>query len=164
MHSGGEPATGSVLWFARRLRDTGRVMSEESTTPDLVELTRRSMEAVNRRDLDEVMSFWSPDCVWEALPGLGTYRGLPAIRGFFEDWLSAYEEFEIETEELLDLGNGVGFGVLLQNARLAGSSGHVRLRYAAVSEWVKGMIVRTTNYADIDEARAAAERLAQERG
>jgi hypothetical protein len=30
-------------------------------------------------------------------------------------------------------------------------------------EWVEGMIVRTTVYADIDEARAAAERLAQER-
>jgi hypothetical protein len=29
---------------------------------------------------------------------------------------------------------------------------------------VDGLIVRTTNYIDIDEARAAAERLAQEGG
>jgi ketosteroid isomerase-like protein len=139
-------------------------MSEDSTTPDLVELSRRLSEAANRRDFDAVMSFWSPDSVWEALPGLGTYEGLAAIRGFFEDWLSAYEEFEIEPEEVLELGNGVMLSVLPQNARLAGSSGRVRLRYAAVSVWVEGMIVLTTNYLDIDEARAAAERLAEDRG
>jgi hypothetical protein len=54
--------------------------------------------------------------------------------------------------------------VFLQNARPAGSNGHVRLRYAAVSVWREGVIVRTTNYSDIDEARAAAERLAETRG
>ena len=31
------------------LRDTPRVMSEESTTPDLVELTRQPIDAMNRR-------------------------------------------------------------------------------------------------------------------
>ncbi|HXW58406.1 MAG TPA: hypothetical protein VEJ23_02895 [Solirubrobacteraceae bacterium] len=34
----------------------------------------------------------------------------------------------------------------------------------AVWTWRDGLIVRTTNYADLDEARAAAERLAKERG
>ena len=33
-------------------RDTGCLMSEESTTPDLVELMGRAFEAANRRDLD----------------------------------------------------------------------------------------------------------------
>jgi hypothetical protein len=36
-------------------------MSEESTTPDLVELTRRSVEAANRRDLDAVASSFAED-------------------------------------------------------------------------------------------------------
>jgi len=44
-------------WAAR---DTGRAMSEESTTPDLAELTRRAMEASNRHDLDTVMQFYAP--------------------------------------------------------------------------------------------------------
>jgi hypothetical protein len=30
--------------------------------------------------------------------------------------------------------------------------------------WEDGKIVRTTNYSDVDEGRAAAERLAEERG
>jgi hypothetical protein len=33
-----------------------------------------------------------------------------------------------------------------------------------VVTWIDGLIERTTNYFDIDEARAAAERLAEERG
>jgi hypothetical protein len=42
--------------------------------------------------------------------------------------------------------------------------GHVQLRYAQISVWVESVAVRTTNYTDIDEARAAAERLAEESG
>ena len=39
------------------------MMSEESTTPDLVELARHPFEAANRSDLDAVMSFYAPDAV-----------------------------------------------------------------------------------------------------
>jgi ketosteroid isomerase-like protein len=86
------------------VRDTHPAMSEESTTPDPVELTRSLSEAVNRCDLDAAMSLYAPDAVWES-PPLGTrFEGLPAIRGFPEDWLSAYDEFWAEPEEILDLG------------------------------------------------------------
>ena len=40
----------------------------------------------------------------------------------------------------------------------------VQLRYAAVNVWEDGRIERITNYSDIDEGRAVAERLAEERG
>ena len=139
-------------------------MSEDSTTPDLVELTRRAFEAANRRDFDVLMSFFASDAVWEGA-GLGTtFEGLAAIRGFWEDWFPSYGELGIEQEEILDLGNGVVFAVLIQKARLVGGSGEVRLRYAAVGVWADGLVVRVTNYTDVDEARAAAERLAEERG
>jgi len=36
-------------------------MPEDYTTPDLVELTRRSLEAVNRRDIDTLVSLTVPD-------------------------------------------------------------------------------------------------------
>jgi hypothetical protein len=38
------------------------------------------------------------------------------------------------------------------------------VRYAAVAPLADGLIERQSNYNDIDEARAAASRLAQERG
>jgi ketosteroid isomerase-like protein len=95
---------------------------------------------------------------------LGTFEGRAAVCGFFEDWLSAYEEFEVVVEEIADLGNGVTYAVLSQKGRPVGSSGEVRVRFASVSLWVNGLAARVTNYSDIEQARAAAERLAEERG
>jgi ketosteroid isomerase-like protein len=72
-------------------------MSEESTTPDLVELVRQSTEAANTRDFELMVPFFAPDAAWDMSPtGLGTYNGRAAIRGFFEDWIGAYDKFEIE--------------------------------------------------------------------
>jgi hypothetical protein len=45
-----------------------------------------------------------------------------------------------------------------------GSTGRVELRAAIVAVWEEGLIVRYVIYSDTDEARAAAERLTQERG
>ena len=52
-------------------------MSQESTTPDLVELMRKAYEAVNRRDfdLDAMMSFYAPDALWESPPLCTRFRG-----------------------------------------------------------------------------------------
>ena len=139
-------------------------MSQESTTPDLVELGSRFLEAANRRDFDAMLGFFAPDAVWVGTGLRTAFRGVAAIRGFLQDWLAIFEELWSEQEEALDLGNGVAFSVFIQKARLVGSSSELRLRLGLVIEWVDGLIVRVTSYYDIDEARAAAERLAQERG
>ena len=60
--------------------------------------------------------------------------------------------------------NGVGFEVARQSGRPLGSTGRIQQRYASVTESAEGLIVRGTFYTDIDEARAAAERRARERG
>jgi ketosteroid isomerase-like protein len=139
-------------------------MTEESTTPELVELVRGAYEASNRRDFGAMMSVYGRDSVWDMTPmGLGTYEGLAVIRRFFEDWIGTFEEFDVQPDEILDLDGGVTLAVVLQSGRPVGSVSHVQLRYAQISVWVDGVAVRTTNYTDIDEARAAAERLARER-
>jgi ketosteroid isomerase-like protein len=138
-------------------------MSEESTTPDLVELVRDLSEAANRRDLDAVMSFYAPEAVWES-PPLGTrFEGVSAIRGFHEDWISAYDEFRAEPEEILDLGRGVMVTIVRQDGRPVGSTGRVETRMAVISEWVDRKIVRVIVYHDIAEGRAVAEGLAKSR-
>ena len=137
-------------------------MPEESTTPDLVERVRGLVGALDRCDPDAVVSFHAPDAVFEA--AVGRFEGMAAIRGFMADWLANYEEFAATLEEVRDLGNGVTFGVIRQNGRLVGSSGHVQLRNGRVNVWVDGVIVRAITGPDIDEARAAAERFAEERG
>ena len=140
-------------------------MTEESTTPDLAELARRLLDATNRQDFDAIQGLYGSDAVWDMSPlGLGVYEGAAAVRGFFEDWLGVYDEFEFELEEMRDLGNGVVFYVVVQRGVPRGSTGWVHTRYGAISRVVDGLVQRTTNYYDVDDARAAAEQLAQERG
>jgi ketosteroid isomerase-like protein len=140
------------------------VKSEEPTTPDVVDLTRRQLEG-GSRDLDAILSLFAPDAVWEVV-SLGTsFEGVAAIRGFLEDWLGAYEEYEIEPEEIVDLGNGVVFVVTRLTGRPVGSDSTLTRRRPLGFMWVDGFVVRVTAYADsIDEGRAAAERLAESRG
>jgi ketosteroid isomerase-like protein len=141
-------------------------MPDESTAPDLAQALRRLTEAANRRplDLDEALAMYSHDAVVDNGPvGAGLFEGREAIRGFFEDWATLYEDFEQVLEEVRHLGHGVTFALILLRGRLVGSSAPIELRYAGVSTWTDGLIERVTTYTDIDEARVAAERLAEER-
>jgi ketosteroid isomerase-like protein len=137
-------------------------MSEESTTLDLVELVRGAVEAANRRDLDAVITSFAPDAVFEGRALGDIFEGRPAIRNFLEDWFGAYEELVVGLEKASDLGNGVVFAVVIQDGRPVGSAGHLRQREGWIFLWERGLIARLSAY-DIDEARAAAERLALER-
>ena len=110
------------------------------------------------------MDFYAPDAVDDLPESFGTLEGRAAIRAFFEDWLGSYDEFRVELEARRDLGNGVTFGVVVLRGRPRDSTGWVQFRFGSVFTVVDGLIERTTSYADIDEARAHAERLAQERG
>jgi ketosteroid isomerase-like protein len=139
-------------------------MSEETPSTDLVELTRRQFEAVNRRDMDAAMSRCAGDGVYDTSPdGMGLLEGRAAIRAFLDEWWGAFEELALEPEEVLDLGHGIVFTVVCQKGRPANSTGRVERREAYVVEWAQEMIRRVTVYTAIDEGRAAAERLAAER-
>jgi hypothetical protein len=147
--------------------DTHRAMPEESTTPDLVELVRQMVEAGNRRDFDAAISYFAPDAVLDTSRTLFVeFHDRGAIRKIVEEWIGGYDEFDAEPETLIDLGNGIIFSVHHQTGRPPGSTGRVEQREAWVYLWVDGLIARITvyPYLDIDEARAAAERLAEERG
>jgi hypothetical protein len=138
-------------------------VSEESTTPDLEELTRLAIADLNRGVFGV---YASPDIVLDTAGyGMGTFKGREAASGFLKEWTSSFEDLIIEADEILDLGHGVVLTLYHQEGRPIGASSYVRVRGAMVSLWVDGVAVRNTTYpeTDIDEARAAAERLAQER-
>ncbi len=141
-------------------------MPEQSATPDLVALTRGLWEAASRRDRDAVMGFFGPEAVWETT--LVTLAGAAAIRERLEEWYGAFDELELELEEILDLRNGVTLTVVTQRARPAGSGSsggeYMQRREAFVGVWEQGRVTHATTYLDLDEARAAAERLSESRG
>jgi ketosteroid isomerase-like protein len=138
------------------------MMSQASTTPDLVELVRKQLEALDRRDLDGVMNSVAEDSVLEGRVE-NFLEGRAAIRRFLEDWFRAWEELDFELEEVSDVGGGVVFAVVIQDGRPVGGDGRVRQREGWVYLWVGGSIARLTT-SEVDQARAAAERLAEQRG
>jgi ketosteroid isomerase-like protein len=139
-------------------------MSEEPSRADLVELSRRRLAAVNRRDIDAVMSFFADEPVWDMSPiNMGIFEGRAAIRGALETWWETFDGFVSELDEVADLGNGVLFQVVTQRGRLDGSDGEIRQRSARVLVLVDNLIERLTSFNDIDDARSVAERLAEER-
>jgi ketosteroid isomerase-like protein len=140
-------------------------MTEESTTPDLEELVQRVVDAVHARDFDAVQSAYAPQAVLDISElGADTFEGHVAIRGFYEEWAATFPDWKQSVQEILDLGNGLAFVVIVQAGHPADSTGWVQQRYAVVATWADGLIERQWNYFDIDEARAAAERLAGARG
>jgi ketosteroid isomerase-like protein len=139
------------------------VMAEQSTTPDLVRLARQGYEAMSRGDLDGVMSSFAADAVYDAsAAGLGSFEGAEAIRGFVAGWRRSWEDYRYEEKQLLDLGHGVVLSFVREGGRLVGGKGRVEQRAAHIITWTNGKIERFKHYPDQDEARAAAERLAQE--
>jgi ketosteroid isomerase-like protein len=139
-------------------------MPEESTTPDLVELGRGLFDAGRRADVDGLLGFYRPDVILE-MPEAGlTFDGLTEIRRFYEDFFDLWDDLVSELDELLDLGNGVALAVIRNHGRPVGSTAETQQRAAWVSTWEGRKITRIDIYNDIDEARAAAERLTEERG
>ena len=138
--------------------------------PDPEEAVRRIVEALNRRDFDAALSLYTPDVVWELPPlGLavveyGPLVGREGMRRAWEDRTKSFEDFEFDSEDHHDLGSGVTFGVLVQRGRPHGSDRFIETRMGVVATWRHGRIAHARMYQDVDEARAAAERLAQERG
>jgi ketosteroid isomerase-like protein len=140
------------------------VMSEDSTTPHLADLMRQPFEASNRHDLDASMRLFAPDAGWDLSDlGIGTFEGEVAIRKFVEDWWGTWAEHLVEVGETVDLGQGVTFASVREDGRLVGSDGHVEHTRGWIFLWDGSIVERAIIYLDIDEARAAAERLAEER-
>ncbi|HXB15332.1 MAG TPA: nuclear transport factor 2 family protein [Solirubrobacteraceae bacterium] len=140
-------------------------MPEEPAAPELVRLVHKQAEDANRRDLDAVMDVFADDAIMTGATAYPPSEGRAAIRRFIEDWFDAFGELHFEWEEVSDLGNGIVFGVLIQEGRLIGSAAHVEQREGWVYVWVGGLIARLeTSYFDIAEGHAAAGRLAEERG
>ena len=109
------------------------------------------------------MAFFASTAVWEVEPLGIRLASTPAIQGFLADWFDAYAEYETKEEEAHDLSNGVVFVITQLNGRPLGSPSRVQERWAFTVTWAAGLIVRVSGNTDIAEARAAAERLAQER-
>jgi ketosteroid isomerase-like protein len=115
--------------------------------------------------LEAVVSFFAADAVWDMSSiDMGIFAGRAAIRNALKTWWEMFPAIVTELDEVVDLGNGVVLQAVTQRGRPTGSTGDIRQRSGRVLVVVDGLVETLTSYNDIDEARAAAERLAEERG
>jgi ketosteroid isomerase-like protein len=135
-------------------------MPEESMT-DPVELVRHLLDAASSTDGYVFVRFFVPDAVFQT--GVGRFEGRDAIRDYVQDFNSSYDEQSFAPDEVHALGNGVAWFSAVATGRLRGTSADVHLRFAVVITHAGGVVSQWTDYVSIDEARAAAERLARQR-
>ena len=73
---------------------------EHETSPDAL-ITRRVFEHAKRRDWESVLSLAASDAVWDMTPvGLGTFQGHQQVRQMWEEWSGAYEEWDINVDQV----------------------------------------------------------------
>ena len=83
-------------------------MSQEN-----VERVRRGYAAFNRGDLADAAKDFDPNIEWRIpfqlpdSPPDETYRGPEGVLHFWETWRSAFDDFRLELEEIIDAGDRI---------------------------------------------------------
>jgi len=139
-------------------------MAEQPPSSDVIQVVRQAFDAGNRHDVDAIVGFHAPEAVWDLSDqGLGSYEGAAAIRGWIEDWFRTWADLRLDVLDVVDLRHGVVFSRVREEGHPVDAGGHVEQQRGWVILGNQGKITRAAIYLDIDEARAAAERLAEER-
>jgi ketosteroid isomerase-like protein len=134
----------------------GRTLHNAPVSRKNVEIVRRQAEAVNRRDVDAVLSDMDPEI--EFIPRRaavqGTYHGHKGVRDFFADTFETFDLFEATNEEVHDLGDRiVSIGKL--RIRGKGSGVEVTVPTAIVLALRNGKIARFEDFSERSKALEA---------
>jgi ketosteroid isomerase-like protein len=124
-----------------------------------VERVRQGFErfvATGRTDPDIA----SPGFVWDmsnfdSWPERQTYEGDDEVQGFLEDWTSAWDDWELELDALLDAGDKV-VALVRQRGKSKSSGMPVEMSFAMVWTLRDGRQTRMDMYSDRAEAFEAA--------
>jgi ketosteroid isomerase-like protein len=134
-------------------------MSDESATPNVVELVRRVNEAWSRRDVDGWSGVISPDIVYRPVPTFTDSqerRGLAAIRRFMEEWHDAWAaDYTTQTESIREYGDAV-IALIRFSGHARASGIEIRGGLFQVFRFRDGLIVRLEEFTDRAEALRAA--------
>ena len=134
-------------------------MSQENV--EIVRTLFAAFQSVNvgtfARRLDEVREIFDPEVEWVAAPhsllASGEYRGYDGVSRFWTQFLSAWDEYGVQLDELIDAGDQV-----VAVMRLSGRTNELEVDEARSSVLTlrDGRIVRIEPFASKDEALEAA--------
>ena len=134
-------------------------MSQENL--EIVRTLFAALQSVNvgnvERRLDEVREIFDPEVEWIAAPhsllASGEYRGYDGVSRFWTQFLSAWDEYGVQVDELIDAGDQV-----VAVIRLSGRTNELEVDEARSSVLTlrDRRIVRVEPFAGKDEALEAA--------
>jgi uncharacterized protein len=133
-----------------------------------VNVIRRAIGAFNDGDVEAMLALADLDLEWRpafgaAPDGATGYHGHLGFREYWRGAQDIWEHFRFEPEQFIDDGRSIvviGRG----SGRGKGSGIEINQPFAMLWQVRNGKTTFGQTFTDTDEARAAAERLAQERG
>ena len=107
-----------------------------------------------------VTDLTSPDFIWHASSwtawtGPPEYHGTDGFMQFFGEWIAAYDEWEQDVEEIVDVGDNRVVGITRQRGRPHDSDSWVDLEAGFVYTIDDGLLVRVDVYGSRAEALKA---------
>jgi ketosteroid isomerase-like protein len=129
-------------------------MSEEN-----VEVVRRALAALDRGDVEQMLSMVQPDFEVRVAPELSaepdTYRGSEGVRRYFDSFREAFEQIRFEVEQLTDASDAV---VVNMRMRAIGKATKIAVEQRNAGVWTvtDGKVAQVETYARLDEALRAA--------
>jgi ketosteroid isomerase-like protein len=102
----------------------------------------------------------APGFVWDmstfrGWPEHKTYEGIEGLREFVADWAGAWEDWQLEVEDLIDAGDEV-VAIMQQSGRSKTTGLPIDMRFAQVWTVADGKETYMRMYAEPDEALRAA--------
>ena|ERR1700682_5921240 len=138
-------------------------MAEEN-----VEVVRRGIEAFNLGDVNAILALADSEVEWRPAFGAATggataYHGHAGIREYWRGTQEIFDHFHFDAEQFID--DGISILVIGRGSgRAKGSGIQIDQPFAMLWKVRGGKAVFGQTFTDPDQARAAAERLAEERG
>ena len=123
-----------------------------------VETVRRMYDAYARGDFELSLSYLDPEIEFSQPtqePGAGTYHGHEGVIQAFTQWTGAWDDYRVEVEELIDLGDDV-LARTRHHGRGKGSGVEAEMRIFQLWTLRNDKAVRARMYYDEAEAREAA--------
>jgi ketosteroid isomerase-like protein len=116
-----------------------------------LEVVRRSFDAFNARDVDQLVGLFDSDCEWlpfrAQLEGSGIYRGHEGVRRFVRDMDEDWEAYRIEPLEFHEHGERIAVTGRVR-ARGRGGSVDIDLLAGFAFEVRSGRVRRLTSHSN----------------
>jgi ketosteroid isomerase-like protein len=126
-----------------------------------LQLTERAFEAFNAGDTDGILALLDTDVeiyMPTELPNSGTFRGHAGYLKWTDNWLDAWENFNVEIRRMEPVGERHVVSHAHQSATGKGSGIPVEMDMAYVTESRDGKAIALHLYPSVEEARRTARK------